>query len=296
MTRPAARIALAFVVVIALSLAASARTQQFRGGVDVVTLDVSVTQGNVPVPGLTSKDFIVTDNGVRQSVDAVLAGALPLDLTLAVDTSGSVEHMKDELKRQVRLAAGLLKPQDRIRLLTFSWVATQVFDLQPASGDLPLDRFTAGGATSLNDALAAALMRIRPAGRGELSVVFTDGRDTVSSMSMPMLEELARRSDVPLHVYIVRTPEDVAEDARFGRPDLGPITRLAESTGGRLDSILADNHITVALARVLDDYRTSYTLRFTATGVARTGWHELAVKLDRPGEFVVRARKGYFGG
>jgi hypothetical protein len=109
-------------------------------------------------------------------------------------------------------------------------------------------------------------------------------------------DELARRSDVLLHVFIVRAPADVTFDVTVGRPDYGPLTDLAALTGGQLNIVLADNHVANGLARVLADFRSSYTLRFTATGVPRQGWHELVVRIDRPGGFVVRARKGYFGG
>jgi hypothetical protein len=180
-------IAVSATVIASLSLAAAAQQQPFRAGVDVVTLDVHVIQGNRPVAGLSGSDFIVTDNGVRQTVDAVLTESLPLDLTLAVDTSGSVEGMKDEVTRQVRAAAGLLKPPDQIRLLVFSWVTRDAFGFQPPSADVQMGSLFTGGNTSLNDAVAATLIRVRAAGRAEIAVLFTDGVDNTSSVAMPML-------------------------------------------------------------------------------------------------------------
>jgi hypothetical protein len=41
---------------------------------------------------------------------------------------------------------------------------------------------------------------------------------------------------------------------------------------------------------------TSYTVRYILEGVPLKGWHDLAVKVTKPGKYVVRARKGYFGG
>lgn len=41
---------------------------QFRGGIELVTVDVSVRERGRPVPGLTRDDFEVLDNGsVRRS-------------------------------------------------------------------------------------------------------------------------------------------------------------------------------------------------------------------------------------
>jgi VWFA-related protein len=281
----------------AIVLLAAAPTQQpFRSATDVVTLEAAVLQDNKPVAGLSSRDFIVTDNGVRQTVEVVSAGSLPVDLSLVIDMSGSMSESVDEMKRQILAAAAQLRPEDRCRFVQFSWGVQEVFPMQPVSAGLSLDRFSAGGATSLHDALAAVLMRNRKPGRAELAVVFTDAVDTSSAMTIEASRELARRSDVLLHAFIVRAPGDVFADAALGRPDYGPLTELAGLTGGRLDVVLADNHVANGLARALADFRSSYTLRFTATGVARQGWHELAVRIDRPGGFAVRARKGYFGG
>jgi hypothetical protein len=52
-----------------------------------------------------------------------------------------------------------------------------------------------------------------------------------------------------------------------------------------------------AFLRALDDFRSSYVLRYSPHGVAAGGWHEIAVRVTRPGRgYVVRARKGYVGG
>ena len=48
--------------------------------------------------------------------------------------------------------------------------------------------------------------------------------------------------------------------------------------------------------RAFDDFRTSYVVRYTATGVTRGGWHDITLRVKRPPNATVRARKGYFGG
>jgi hypothetical protein len=49
-------------------------------------------------------------------------------------------------------------------------------------------------------------------------------------------------------------------------------------------------------AKIFDDFRQGYVLRFTPTGVPLHGWHELNVALKLKGNYKVRARRGYFGG
>jgi len=224
------------------------------------------------------------------------SAGLPVDLTLALDTSGSMAGAVDVVKKQVEAASARLGPDDQLRLLTFSWGVAEVFPMQRVTSALPFEKFNAGGATSLCDALAATLMRQRRPGRGEIAAVLTDAVDTSSAMTISIVQDLARRSDVLLYIYIVRSGQNVVTDARYGRPDYAPLSAIAGETGGQLDVILADNQVARALERTLTEFRTRYTLRYTATDVARGGWHELSVSINRPGKFDVRSRKGYFGG
>src|SRR5262245_62425864 len=71
-------------VMIAVSVAVIRAGQQpiFRTGVDVVRVDVSVMNGLTPVAGLKAENFVVTDNGVPQTMDSVSLDTVPLNLML----------------------------------------------------------------------------------------------------------------------------------------------------------------------------------------------------------------------
>jgi hypothetical protein len=87
---------------------------------------------------------------------------------------------------------------------------------------------------------------------------------------------------------------------------------LAETTGGMVQVVQTDpftvkingtqtnnNRDTVdaSFIRALEDFRTSYVLRYTVEGVPRAGWHHVAVRVTKPGRtYQVRARRGYVGG
>ena len=76
---------------IALALAAApvaARQTTFRTTTAVVSVSVSVKRGNNVVANLKAADFMLTDNGVRQTVEAVSIESVPIDVTLFLDTSG----------------------------------------------------------------------------------------------------------------------------------------------------------------------------------------------------------------
>ncbi len=293
----------------------------FRAGTDVVTLTAFVRQGNLPVPGLRAADFVVTDNDVPQTIEVIPGEAVPFDLTIALDLSGSVEGMLDQLKRQVREVADLLRPDDRLRLVTFSDKIVDVFGgFLPGSADLPMDNLLAGPLTPLYDAMAMTLLRVRPADRGQVVVFLTDAFDTSSTVSLTQVRDIALRSEDVLYFFIVhRSPasppvlheqvdtrgfwwpqvmDTLATSAQM--PDWVPPTQvigdIARTTGGEMDEVVERDHIPASLKRAIDDFRASYILQYTVRGVSPRGRHQISVKINRPGGFDVRARREYDGG
>src|SRR4029079_15359034 len=90
---------------------------QFRSGVEVVRVPVAVVDRTKPVRGLTAADFELLDHGVRQTLAAAAAVEdLPVDVTLVLDSSGSVKgRALDQLKADVQSIANDLQPDDRVR-------------------------------------------------------------------------------------------------------------------------------------------------------------------------------------
>jgi VWFA-related protein len=309
MTRRFGALAVSASVTLAAVTLTAQQPPTFRSGTNAVVVDVSVRKGNVAVPDLTSADFVVTDNGKPQPIASVEIERLPVNVTLLLDTSGSVTPILNSLKAQVAEAAAMLGDDDRIRLLVFASDASQVVPMQSPRLEIAtkLDGIKGDGmGTSLYDALAAALIRQRQPDRGELVVAFTDGIDTTSAMGVKRLNDIAQRSEAVMHAFIVRTPSlvrlcagvDVPQgDAMPWLCDQTGLARVAEATGGRLHETSPGRHVPDGLRRALDDFRTSYTLRYTLTGVERPGWHEIKVSVTNPVAkgATIRARRGYFG-
>ena len=90
------------------------QTPSFRSTVDLVRVDVLVTDDGRPVPGLAAADFEVFDNGVRQQVTVLSADDLPIRVLLALDLSESVDGGRlADLQTAARLLVGSLRPDDR---------------------------------------------------------------------------------------------------------------------------------------------------------------------------------------
>src|SRR5262249_25481522 len=82
--------------------------QVVRASADATSVPVAVRKGNRPVPNLTAADFDLFDNGVRQDITAVMSGTIPIDLTLVVDTSGSMTDVAAQMKADVASVNALL--------------------------------------------------------------------------------------------------------------------------------------------------------------------------------------------
>lgn len=269
------------------SAAPSAASQQatFSSRLEAVRVDVSVTRRGVPVSGLTAADFEILDNGVRQEVQLVAADAVPIDLVMALDVSGSVtgerlEHLLDASEA----ALGALGRDDRAALLTFNH---RVAVRTPLTADLAsigmvLVEEPELGETSMIDAAYAALVHA-DAGRGRgMAIVLSDGVDTMSWLTAASVIETATRADAVLYgVSADAAPARVLED-------------LADASGGDLIRLPSAAQLSDALRRIVETFRQRYLLSYVPRGVPRAGWHTLTVRARGSG-LAVKARAGYFG-
>jgi VWFA-related protein len=295
-----ARVTLAAAVLSAAPLAAQT---PFRARTEIVSVDVLVRAGNLPVTGLTAADFDLRDNGVVQQVDVERADAVPVDLTLVLDVSGSATSLIEDFKNEIRLISRLLRPHDQVRLLAFAGTTVQVFGFQPGDAELPLAKLETGsGGTALDDALTLALAWIPEPKRRHLVAAFTDGAENASLVDRPALVATATRAPGLLHIVLPR-PVSRAYSPSDGVVYLNRLTQghntlvaAAEATGGSLIISEKSAKILDGFKLVFETFRSGYVLRFTPRGVARDGWHDLAVTMKAPGKFDVRARKGYAGG
>lgn len=290
---------LAGVVAIALLLSTMVAAQPtFRASVDAVRVDVSVMNGIVPVPGLTADNFEIVDNGVPQTVASVSLDKVPLDLTLVLDTSGSLEG--DRLTNLIEAAIGLVKtlqPDDTASLLTFSdpvrLAVASTKDRKPVLD--ALSGLKAEGSTSLNDAIFFGLqMRpSEPSDARQVMLVFSDGRDTSSWLTAADALEATRRAGLVVHVielvqdqYLGVTSGNQPRASEF----LGV---LADTGGGRRWFAKSARDLRQLFGTAMNELRARYLLTYFPSNVPREGWHDVKVRL-KGARGEVTARPGYF--
>lgn len=285
-----------------LALVASVAAQEpvttFHVDVKLVSIFVNVTDRNgALVGGLTQDDFALYEDGRPQQI-AVFErqSELPLNLTLAIDTSGSVrKDMGEEAAAARRFAHAILRPQDQMSVLQF---ATDVHELAPFTNkmsviDRGLSELHGDWATALYDAICLGSQKLGGKEGRKVLVVISDGDDTAKSSTYAQALEAALRNEVMIYSLI-----DVPIEASAGR-DLGgehALITIAEQTGGKYFYV-SDGGLDKAFAKVSDDLRTQYLLGYYPKNQEPGRvFHRLTVTIPRaaPDEFNIRNKTGYY--
>ena len=254
------------------------------------------------VGGLTKSDFKVTEDGRPQEI-AVFEreSELPLDLVLAIDTSGSV-HKDLPLEQEAarKFVHALLRGQDQISLFEFSTEVRQVvpFTNQVGKIDRGLGNLRGGPATALYDAIYMASDKLgRQAVEGKSArkvlVLVTDGGDTANTVTYAQALEQALRGEVMVYSII-----DVPIAASAGRDTGGEhaLITLAEQTGGKY-FYANEGGLDKAFAQVSEDLRTQYLIGYYPSkqppGIE---FHRIRVTVPRAASaaFDIRYRTGYY--
>jgi Ca-activated chloride channel family protein len=289
-------------IAVSLSVLAAAAVLEagqvvFRGGVDLVTLGVTITdQSGDLVTTLTPDDFEIVEDGVAQKVayfspgsgeDAIAA----LHPGLMLDTSASME-------RDLRLARSaaikflnLLPQAEDITLVDFD---TEVRVTRYPQRDFArvIERIRnrkPDGWTALYDALGvyldgAATQQGRP-----VLVMYTDGADSRSSLSFSETVELLRASHATVYAVGLMDNSGSARSESERR-----LRTLAETTGGQAFFPSALTDLDGTYERILNEIRAQYQLGYQSTNTAADGrWRKVQVKVKGRG-LKVRTRQGYF--
>jgi Ca-activated chloride channel family protein len=281
------------------ALGAAAQETVLHVDVKLVSVFVNVTDRNgAIVGGLTKDDFHVTEDGRPQEI-AVFErqSEIPLNLTLAIDTSGSVrKDMSEEADAARRFTHAILRTQDQMSLMQF---ATEVSELTEFTNkvtviDRGLTRLKADFATSLYDAIFLGSEKLGPKDGRKVLVLVSDGGDTASRTTYAKALEMALRNEVMIYSII-----DVPIAASAGR-DLGgehALITLAEQTGGK-SFYVSDGGLDQAFARVSDDLRTQYLIGYYPHNQEPgKQFHRLQVTVPRATaeSFNIRHKTGYYG-
>ena len=288
--------------------------------VDLVTIDALVLQKNTArvVGGLKEGDFLVSEDGARQTITHFSQDTLPLSVLLLIDRGGCLDPFGEEVRRAANDALSQLKPTDEVAVMTYHDTAElrQEFThdrilLERAINYVPPHDERANHCLNIAfDEAANYMMKAgNPSGRRVIVAItgVTRNWDCRSGPSNKAAMHTVFESGSVVSAIIPKTPEQVAENGvmrwatRFGRLAHAPyidIQNLADETGGE---ILRDKpeELDHTFNTLITHLRTRYSFSFVSTNKKRDGTvRKLKIDLadgveNSQGRLVVKARRSY---
>lgn len=269
----------------------------FRAETRTVMVNVAVFDRSGFIEGLGTKDFLVTDNGVNQTVVKVEMTSMNLDVVVATDQSGSLpQATASQLARDAHAVIELVGANDTLRQLTFDRdVRTTPLPPRPSTeGYVP----RGDGGTALFDAITAAVLVAPDPTRQRLAIVLTDGVDNVSAGVQATRLQLMRRSTAVLYVAAFsRVGRSSGMESQYLGPVIGDpdrwLRQLSEASGGEFVEVRPGATMLPVAARAADRMRKSYVLHYQPTGADQAGWHDIVVRIAGRSATVL-SKRGYF--
>ena len=306
---------------------------------DVVRTETSLVQLHVgvvdkqgrPVTSLTRDDFVIYEDGVKQTIQYFEPTEAPFSLVLLLDMSGSTVSFRQQLKLASQRFLDALAPADRVAVIQFNAKVKPLsgFSVDRRKTAYAIDIAEGEGETHFYEALKYALRELEKEGkegkRRKAIVVLTDGLDSkLRNTDRAMLTEaqtdeealatikpdasaelnsvLATADRLGVTIYPLALPSGDPKRLPLPTPNITGIyaaararlQSLADRTGGRLNEINRLQYMAQLYREVAANLRTLYTVGYQAAPDRPRGkWHEIRVEVTHS-ELTARTKPGYF--
>lgn len=287
-------------VLAATALLTAQQVPTFRSQVDLVNFGVVVTdKQGTPITGLTVADFEIKEEGKPQTIKFFAAGdpenAPPLHIGFLLDTSGSMEDdIKDVRTAAIKFLNKMERAQD-ITLVDFDTEVRMARYEQTSYGQM-IERIRGrktDGYTALYDALGVYLGSTAEQDGQKILIMYTDGGDTRSTLTLNDVVDLLKASDVT--VYVVGYLEHQRSSSRMQLQM--EMSQFAQTTGGLALFPTSVKEVEKMYDKIEREVTARYSLGYTSTDTRTNGtWRSVDIRLKRPDLKGVRlrTRQGYF--
>ena len=296
------RFLLAVLFAAAAATALAAQGQRIRSGVELVSLNVTVTEGaGKYVTDLTEEEFEVYEDGAKQKLTFFSRTQQPISLALLLDTSASMDERMGIAQEAAIGFARQLHKDDQAEVIDFD---SQVRILQGFTNDAAtlekaIRQTTPNGSTSLYNAIYISLKELKKVKatstadiRRQAIVLLSDGDDTSSLIEFEEVLDLAKRSETAIYSIGLRQGE-------IGRREFKEaefvLKQLANETGGRAYFVSDARELPKIYQAIWDELSSQYSIAYSSSNTKRDGaWRRVQVRLLRPNT-VGRTKQGYYG-
>ncbi len=276
-------------------------TPAFRAGVDVVSLNVTVSDldGRF-VTNLDQTNFQVYEDGVQQNVTFFTKTQLPIALAMLIDTSASMDENMAIAQEAAIGFSQRLRPEDLAEIVDFDSRVNilQTFTNDAVELEQAIQQTSAGGSTSLYNAIYISLRELSKAPlqradvRREAIIVLSDGEDTSSLVTFDEVLEQAKRSETAIYSIGLQS-DDSRSRVGFREADF-VLRQLAQETGGRAFFPNEADELPKIYQEISDELSSQYSVGYISGNPLRNGqWRRIVVRVDRE-SIEARAKQGYY--
>ena len=307
------------VIVFAVAVSLIAEDPKFDVQSRLVLVPVTVLDAKGrSIDGLDASDFVLLDNGrpLTAAVDTFTTGVAPIALVIAVQSAG----ISAAVLEKVRKIGAMIQPlitgeRGCAALVSFD---ERVRWLQDCTGDQDaltraFQKLEPGEEKKavMLDAAQEVIERLRkrPKVRRVLLLI-SESRDRGSETSLKGAVIAAQTAGVIVYAatysamktaFTTKTPQTdsppmdilggIGELVRLGKTKTTEV--LTSSTGGTTLPFTRQKGLENAIEKLGAELHTQYVLSFTPE-TSDPGYHRIEVRVARRGEFVLRARPGYW--
>jgi Ca-activated chloride channel family protein len=240
-----------------------------------------------PVPGMTQKDFSVSEDGVKQEIARFeQVSDLPIHAAVALDISASMAPNLDESREAaLRFLEQTIQPRDRASIITFNdrpnLAVKFTKDLTTLAGGLAGLKAERG--TALYDTIIFSLFYFNGVKGQRALLLLSDGKDEGSRFSFEDAQDYARRAGVT--IYAIGLGDDV---------DRKKLEKISEDTGGRAFFVQRATELDAIYKGIEEEMRSKYLIAYQSSN---TGGGEefrtVDLKVNKPG-VEAKTLRGYY--
>lgn len=300
---------------------AEIKAEIIKTDVDLVTVDALVLQKNTArvVGDLAREDFVISEDGVPQSITHFSQNQMPLSVLLLIDRGGCLDPFGDNVRHAAFGALEQLKATDEVAVMTYHDTAElrqgfttnrayvkRALDFVPEHderADHCLDTVLDAASSYMNEAANPVGRRVVIFITGVTRNFDCPGRPSGKAATQSLFE-----SGSVVCGVIPLTPAQQMEDGMMrwatrigslGGAHTLDIKKLAEDTGGE---VLQDKpeKLETTFNTLIEHLRTRYNLAFVSSNKKRDGTLRKlkidladATKKKEHEKLVVKARKSY---
>ncbi len=241
------------------------------------------------VRGLTAPEFILEEDGVRQTPDMVAQETVPTTFALLVDSSQSMARNVDFVREAAGRLTGYLRPKDHVLVAPFSRrlqaVTGPTSDRQTISDAIAA--IEARGGTAMRDSMIAIAGRFTGVAGRRVIILITDAFDEHSQSSPGEAVEALKKAGVTVYTVGIGGTAGISLK---GRDELRAI---ASDTGGRAFFPARPIDLPNVYDVLANDAQLRYLVTYTPANQKRDGtWRAISLRTYDE-SLIVKARGGY---